>query len=624
MTSSRGSPPAAAAACALFAPAPSDERRERHGRPAQPAPHHRGLPPPACARAPRRPGLPLAGDWRRGRAYDGAHLRRAAAAGAGRGRAAAARGGQRAAGPAAVPPRAGLRRGLLRLPGCRRGRRARVPAQPGSHAAGAGAAEEHRAGRRRPLRDHHGPGAAHGSSAPGPRAGAGPAHLAGHRRPGRRAARRAPRAAGAGAGRPGVSAVHLWLHGLPQGRAGAARQRAAQRTPDRPRRGAAGGGRGCGLAADLPRHGPHRERHRASVRRRAVHDAVSHGLPAAPDALAAGHVALPRHLQRRAQLRLRPVQPQGHARGSRAPRPVPLASGFCGRRAGAGQHPGPLRRDLRPLWVPPRSLLRLLRYGRVHPVRHQHPPRPGAASAAPLEDRAAAGAGAPGGRRRVRRSAPRLVRRGLARPRAAHRRARAVRGAARADDRRDLAAQRQRGRRLLAPPGGQRADLRRPAGRRPGSLPAHRRLGLRVRRRALRHGPVAGPDHPGGPQPVPAGPGAHRGGRGAAPSARLPGGLQRGRRPAGAARGRRRSGQASGPRGRGAGGDGPAGRCGRCPRGAGGDRGAAEGPHRPEDLQRQDPAQGVPTALPGGAARGGRAARVGPASPRGAASSRGR
>ena len=174
---------------------------------------------------------------------------------------------------------------------------------------------------------------------------------------------------------------------------------------------------------------------------------------------------------------------------------------------------------------------------------------------------------------------------------------------------RDLGRRSERRRRLLEPRRGDGAHLRSPpgGGRRGGgrhALPAHRRPRLpRRRRRAVRHRPPQGPDHPARPQRLPAGRRAHRRGGppGAAPRRR--GRLRRRRRRRGTAggglRGRaplpgRRPGRRRG------GGRGGARRRLRAARGGGVRRRAAAGRRPAQDHQRQGAPRRVPPPLPVG------------------------
>ena len=85
--------------------------------------------------------------------------------------------------------------------------------------------------------------------------------------------------------------------------------------------------------------------------------------------LAVGDLAVPRHDQRRAELRLRSVRPQDHARAAEDARSEQLARGVQRRRAGAGRNARRLRRGLRAVRLPPRGVLSVLRPGRGHADR---------------------------------------------------------------------------------------------------------------------------------------------------------------------------------------------------------------------------------------------------------------
>ena len=70
------------------------------------------------------------------------------------------------------------------------------------------------------------------------------------------------------------------------------------------------------------------------------------------------------HDQRRAELRLRSVRPQDHARATRQARPEQLGPGVQRRRAGASRNARRFAEDVRALRLPPRGVLSLLRPGR--------------------------------------------------------------------------------------------------------------------------------------------------------------------------------------------------------------------------------------------------------------------
>ena len=199
--------------------------------------------------------------------------------------------------------------------------------------------------------------------------------------------------------------------------------------------------------------------------------------------------------QRRAEFRLRavrPADPSGRAGGARS---LDLAGGVQRRRAGAGRDPGAVHRRLRAVRLSAGGVLSLLRPGRGDAVRLRaaagRDPRP-----ALLPCRGSGGEPGPGGGgRRAGNAETGRLRRGLARAAARHRRPGVGSRAATGPGGGDLGRRSERGRRLLGAAGEQRRDVRRHARRR-GKIPAHGRSGVHRRRRAVRHRPSQGPDHP--------------------------------------------------------------------------------------------------------------------------------
>jgi hypothetical protein len=211
-----------------------------------------------------------------------------------------------------------LPRLLLRHPAGRRHTRADLPA--GAPGADRGPPQAPRAHpRQRPGRLHRHRAAGEDGGGAAARPGAEPGRD-------RHAAGIDSRRAAAAVSRPGrrhrLPAIHLRQHRRPEGRGADARQPAGQ--PARHGAGLPGQQRGRLrlLAAAVPRHGPDRRLVRLALLRHAAGADVAAGLPRPPGALAAGHLAPPRHPHGGAQLRLRAVRQEARRRRPGRPRPV--------------------------------------------------------------------------------------------------------------------------------------------------------------------------------------------------------------------------------------------------------------------------------------------------------------
>lgn len=149
--------------------------------------------------------------------------------------------------------------------------------------------------------------------------------------------------------------VHLRLHLRPQGRGRhprqPARQRAGHHRTDGPHPGHHRGVRprtDRQLAADVPRHGPHRPGPEHALPRRHRHPLLPAALPPAPRPLAGGRQPVSPAHQRRPQLRLRAVSEARHSGTRRRTRPDVLEGRLQRRRTGTARHPAALHRYLRP------------------------------------------------------------------------------------------------------------------------------------------------------------------------------------------------------------------------------------------------------------------------------------
>ena len=180
-------------------------------------------------------------------------------------------------------------------------------------------------------------------------------------------------AAGDGAGldharRPrrhaGVSAIHVRLDRHAEGRGPEPRQSGSQLGADLAFVRAHPLGHGRVLAAELSRHGADRRHLAAALHRAAERVDVADELLAEAVPLAVGHHALPRHHQRRAELRLRPVRPQDHARAAEDPRLEQLAGGVQRGGAGPAGDAGCVCRGVCAVRLPPRGVFPLFRPGR--------------------------------------------------------------------------------------------------------------------------------------------------------------------------------------------------------------------------------------------------------------------
>ena len=421
----------------------------------------------------------------------------------------------------------------------------------------------------------------------------------------RRHRRRAGRALEPAAGRrrlAGLPPVHLRLDRRAQGRDAPPRQPAPQPGADPPRLRRPPRRPGRHLAAALPRHGVDR-RHPPAALRRLPGDAVlADGLPPAAGPLAGGDLPDPGERLRRPQLRLRPGGEEDRSGAARRPRSLELAGRVQRRRAGPGRDPGAFRQGVRAVAVRPARLLPLLRPRRRHaPGDRRRAGRGGAGRTVPR--RRARGPPGGAGRPAERRGDRTHERAGGERPLTARAAGAGGRPGARCALQRgggggDLDRRAERRRRLLGQGGGDRRDLRRPARRR-RALPAHGRPGIPRSRRAVRHRPDQGPDHPARPQLLPPGPRAlGRARPPGAPGRRRRGVRRRGGRGGAAGAG---PGAAPGPPGRRPGGD----RRGGAPGPGPGPRGPAP---RPRPDQAGDPAQdlerqGAPARDPRGVPR---------------------
>ncbi len=217
-----------------------------------------------------------------------------------------------------------------------------------------------------------------------------------------------------------------------------------------------------------------------------------------------GDLALPR--RRPAAARTSPTTcacarcaPGGARRGSTCPR---WQVAFNGAEPVRAETLRPLRRGLRALRLPARGVLSLLRPGRGDAVRLR---RRAGASRAVRGRRGGPGAdGGRGGSEAARASWSAAA--GLAEQSSRSSTPRPARRARRARSARSGSPGRASPRGYWKPPGG---DGARPSAPRlaDGSGPFLRTgdLGFLARRRAVRHRPAQGPDHPARPQPLPAG-----------------------------------------------------------------------------------------------------------------------
>ena len=187
--------------------------------------------------------------------------------------------------------------------------------------------------------------------------------------------------------------------GIPEGRDADARQFDAQFGADRLRLRAHAQRCRRVLAAELSRHGIDRRHSAAALHRSDEHAVFADVVFAAAVSLAAGDFALSLHDQRRAELCLRLVRREGHARTTGHARPEQLAAGVQRRRAGAGRNARPFYQGVRAVRFPPRGVLSLLRHGRIDVDHHRRLQE--CAAGGPLVRHQGAGK-QPGGRRRRR------------------------------------------------------------------------------------------------------------------------------------------------------------------------------------------------------------------------------
>ena len=132
----------------------------------------------------------------------------------------------------------------------------------------------------------------------------------------------------------------------------------------------------AGLAAALPRHGPHR---RPPGPGRGRHPGPHHAagrLPQVAAVVAAADHRERRDGQRRAGLRVRPVRaarPGARGRRPRRARPVAVAGRLQRRRVGPQPHPDRVLRDVRRGRLPPGGVPAVLRAGRGDAHGHRRP-----------------------------------------------------------------------------------------------------------------------------------------------------------------------------------------------------------------------------------------------------------
>ena len=403
---------------------------------------------------------------------------------------------------APAPARPRLHRRLLRLPLRRRHRGAddAAAAQPldGTHPGpgrglGRGLCPDRRLGVGRPRTPR------------AQRAGPGGTALDRDRR-GRTAPRVGLARASPAARRAGLPAVHVRLHRNAQGCRGQPRQ-------PRPQRGALARGavqrsrlHARQLAAPAPRHGPDRPRPAGALRGRSLHLDVAAALPGAARALVGSNLALPRHDELRAKLRLRPVRRTHRPGPARRSGPLHVDHGRQRLGARAARHLGTLRARVRPVRIPTRSPAPGLRPRRGHAARLD---RRRARARAPLgrRRRARRGSRDRGAARARRRQGRRRLWPDPARPGDRDRRPRSAAAPTRRGSRRDLGARSERRSGLLETAAGHGADVR-SSGRaeRRGRFPAHGRLGVPGGGRALRHRSPQGHRHPKRSEPLPPGP----------------------------------------------------------------------------------------------------------------------
>ncbi len=125
------------------------------------------------------------------------------------------------------------------------------------------------------------------------------------------------------------------------------------------------------LAPQLSRHGPDRRHLAADVLWSTQRADVAHVVSAKAAALAAGHHALQKHRQRRAEFRLRFVPPPHHACRARNTRPEHLVAGFQRRRADSPRNARRIHTHLRPVRFSSGGVLSVLRSGRSHADGHR-------------------------------------------------------------------------------------------------------------------------------------------------------------------------------------------------------------------------------------------------------------
>ncbi len=342
----------------------------------------------------------------------------------------------RAEGVALLPSGSGFPGRPVRLSVCRRDRRSPLPAagQP----LGRAPAKRGREFGVRPGPDEHEnpprPGAADGASA-----SAASPRLARHLRD-RGERRRDVSRAEHRTRRPGRPPVHLRFDRAAQGRDADPRRLAPQPDPYAGNPGVDPPDGHRVLAAGFSRHGADRQPVADSLHRPAHDGPSASRFRSGADVLAADDQRAAGLRQRRADLRLPPLRPAHDAGEMSGSGPELLEGGLRRRRAGGRGSAGPLRRGLRPVWLPPRDLLPLLRSGRGD--AHGDGRRPDRASDRPLV--LAVGPGRETSRAGRRRTADGRLRSAVAGPDRAHRRSGQRRTAFRGANRRNLGVRSQR------------------------------------------------------------------------------------------------------------------------------------------------------------------------------------